>query len=374
MSINTSIDTGLSMYAALAQRMRTSIMSGEFQPGQLLGSEHDLARKQNISRVTVRKASEMLVNEGLLERRPGKGLYVRDNSAKERVGTRLIQVVAGNLRWEPCIQVSRGAQAAAKELGIQVQLYDAHGDAELDLEVVRGLPESSARGAIIVSLHSAAFNEAVFELKRQNYPFVLVDQRLHDINVPSVMADNHAGGLAMGAELVGLGHRRIGFIGNTIASTVTDRLNGLRDAMGDAGIAFDRSLVMDLGVEKDPLGDWSTRVDECTRSMMARADRPTAIFCSCDAVARSTYRTLAQMGLNVPGDVSVVGFDDDPLAEWLTPGLTTVRQPHVAMGKAAIDLLSARMTNPNASVEHRVLPVELVRRGSAGRVGETQKP
>ncbi len=351
------------MYAALAQRMRTSIQSGEFQPGQLIGSEHDLARKENISRVTVRKASEMLVNEGLVERRPGKGLYVRD-ARKMSTGMQLIQVVAGNLRWEPCIQVARGAQAAAKELGIQVQLYDAHGDAELDLEVVRSLPDSHAKGAIIVALHSPAFNEAVYDLKRQGFPFVLVDQRLQDINVPSVMSDNYAGGMQAGAELLTNGHKRIGFIGNIVASTVMDRLNGLRDAMGDAGLPFDRSLVMDLGVEKDPLGDWSVRVDECTRKLMGAGNRPTAIFCSCDAVARSAYRTLSQLGLNVPGDVSVIGFDDDPLAEWLAPGLTTVRQPHLAMGRAAMDLLSARMANPQGGVEQQVLPVELIRRGS----------
>ena len=357
---STSKSISSPIYESLAARLRRSIHEGEYSPGQLIGSEYELARQQSISRMTVRRASELLINEGLLERRPGKGLYVR----AAQVGTRSVQVVAGNLRWEPCLQVSRGVQEAAKGLGIQVQLYDAHGDAELDLEVVRRLPGGPACGAVIVALHSKPFNEAVFGLKAKGFPFVLVDQRLHDIDVPSVMANNTAGGYMVGEALVQLGHRRIGFVGNLVADTVRERLAGLRDAIGDAALAFDRSLIIDLPGDKDPLGDWSPQIERGVRELMERPDRPTAMFCSCDAVARSAYRALAGMGLRVPDDVSVVGFDDDPLAEWLTPALATVRQPFQAMGYAAIELLSRQLSDPNAVVEHRVLPVELVRRGS----------
>src|SRR5882724_2711627 len=155
---STGKEIGSTLYLSLADHLRRSIHEGDYQPGQLIGSEHELARQRSISRMTVRRASEMLVNEGLLERRPGKGLYVRDS----HVSTRQVQVVAGNLGWDRCLQVSRGVQAAAKRLGIQVQLYDAHGDVELDMDVVRQLPDTSARGAIIVSLHSVSFNEAIY--------------------------------------------------------------------------------------------------------------------------------------------------------------------------------------------------------------------
>ena len=348
------------VYTALAERLRRSIQEGEYRPGQLIGSEHELARQENISRMTVRRAVELLVNEGLVERRPGKGLY----ACQSPVSTELVQVIAGNLCWEPCMQVARGVQMAASLMGIQVQLYDAHGDANLDVEVVRQLPKGAARGAVIVSLHDAAFNEAVYGLKTQGFPFVLVDQRLQDIAVPSVMADNYSGGYQAGQTLLAAGHQRIAFIGDLIASTVRDRLNGLRDAIGDASLPFDRSLVLDLVVEKDRLGDWSTRIDECVRDVMGRPNGPTAIFCSCDAVARTAYLALAAMGLSIPQDVSVVGFDNDPLAEWLTPPLTSVRQPFQEMGQAAMELLRKRMDDPTVPVEHRVLPVQLIPRGS----------
>ncbi len=368
----TSTSTGSPIYTTLADGLRKSIRKGQFQPGDLIGSEHELARRENISRMTVRRASEILVNEGLLERRPGKGLYVRPRN----VSTRSVQIVAANLQWEPCLQISRGAQTAAKDLGIQAQLYDAHGDADLDAEVVRQLPAGPARGAIIVSLHSAAFSEALFALRAQRFPFVLVDQRLRDIEVPSVMADNYDGGMQVGRTLVEHGHRRIAFIGDLHADTVQGRLTGLRDAWGQAGLPFDPALVCDLVTEKDRLGDWSERVRDCVESLMAREDRPTALACSCDAVARWVYRALEGMGLKVPDDVSVIGFDDDPLAEWLSPPLSTVRQPFLEMGQAAMRLLNkAMLGGAHETVEHEVLPVRVVNRASvaapAGRLVES---
>lgn len=336
------------------------MLNGEYVPGQLIGSEHELARRENLARMTVRRASALLISEGLIERRPGKGLFVRDHG----VSTRQVEIIVGNLQWEPALQVTRGATAVARDRGIRAQLYDAHGDAKQDLDMLRRLPESQAQGAVIVSLHNPLFNEAVCRLKLLGFPCVLVDQRLRDFDVPSVMADNRDGGYQVGQRLLKLGHRRIAFIGNLGASTVQDRLAGLFDAIADAGLPCDRSLAVDLEVDGDPFSDWSDSIARKTRDVMTRANPPTAIFFSCDAVARAAYRTLSSLGLSVPENVSVVGFDDDPLAEWLTPALTTVRQPFFDMGRAAMELLCARMAGAKVAVEHQRLPIALVERGS----------
>lgn len=367
MTLDTGINTGLTAYGTLAAKIRDAIREGVYRPGQLIGSEHGLAREESISRMTVRRASELLINEGLLERRPGKGLYVSSRGA----GTRSVQVIAGNLKWEPSVQVARGVQSLARELGVEVHLYDAQGDMELDLERLRRLPESGGDGAVIVSLHNCEFNEVVYQLKASGFPFVLVDQRLREINVPSVLADNYSGGFQVGQELLRLGHRRIAFIGDLVAATVQDRLNGLRDAMADAGLPLPRSHVTDLLTVVDRMGDWSEQIDASVRRLMAEAVPPTAIFCSCDGVARPAYRTLAAMGLRVPQDVSVVGFDDDPIAEWLSPPLTSVRQPFHEMGRVAIEVLSRQMDDPNLPAEHLVMPVELIRRGSTAAAPRT---
>jgi len=358
---DTSTDTSETIYMSLAARLRQSIRDGAFRPGDMLGSEYELARQESISRMTVRRASDLLIKEGLVERRPGKGLFVRNGSPAP---ARLVQVVVGNLEWEPCRQIARGVQSAAREMGIQVQLYDAHGDAGLDVEVVRGLPDGPASGAVIVSLHGNLFNEVVYSLKTRGYPFVLVDQRMYDIDVPSVMANNYSGGYQVGQDLLAAGHRRMAFIGDLVANTVRDRLGGFRDAINDAGLPFDRSLTVDLVQPIDRLGDWSTRIEPAVVDLMKRHNRPTALFCSCDAIARSAYRAVQGLGLSVPNDLSIVGFDNDPLADWLQPGLTSVAQPFHEMGSAAMQILQSLITKSSTTSENRLLPVELVRRHS----------
>ena len=133
METSTAKRPTVPIYEALADRIRQSVRDGRFSAGQLIGSEYELARQEKISRMTVRRASELLVEEGLLERRPGKGLYVRGHG----VSTRTVQMIVGNLQWESSAQVARGAQRVSKERGVQMQIYDAHGDSDSDVAVLK---------------------------------------------------------------------------------------------------------------------------------------------------------------------------------------------------------------------------------------------
>lgn len=94
--MHTGNSTGTPRYLELAEKLRTAIQKGDYAPGALIGSEYELARRENLARMTVRRTSQLLVNEGLIERRPGKGLYVRG----PRTATRTVQFIAGNLQWE----------------------------------------------------------------------------------------------------------------------------------------------------------------------------------------------------------------------------------------------------------------------------------
>ena len=363
-------------YAALAGELRRLIASGTHRPGQPLASEHELARRHRLSRVTVRRASALLIGEGLLERRAGRGLYLCSATGapplaaarRAHTGLRTVQVVAGNLAWASCLQIARGVQAAARAAGAEVQLHDAHGSERGDLELLRQLPRGSAQGAVVIALHGAPFLEALYALRQSGYPCVLVDQRLHDLALPSVTADNRDGGRRTARHLIALGHRRIAFIGDLEADTVQERLAGLRDGCGDAGLAFDRALVADLRPHHR-LGDWTPAVVAVASALLRRRQPPSALVASCDAVARAVYAAAAALGLDIPSDLSVVGFDDDPLAALLDPPLTTVRQPFDAMGRSAFALLRRRLAAAPAAPgsvrsSERVLAVDLVLRSS----------
>lgn len=358
---STGMQTGLPMYRQLAARLKNAIQKGHYAPGERVASEHELSRQHNLARVTVRKATELLVVEGMLERRPGKGLYVREASNKAGV----LKLMVGNLAWEPSIRIVRGAQAVAREGGFEVQVCDAHGDSTEEVESVQRLAGNGTAGAIIVALHSLAFNAAVARLKDQNFPFVLVDDRYGVVRgIPSVASDNYHGGFLVGRRMVELGHRRVAFIGDTVSTTVADRLEGFRDALAEVDIALPRIRIRSLS-DLNPFEDWTAPVYRECDALFALDERPTAVFCSCDAIARCCYRHAAERGKRIPDELSIVGFDDDPLAEWLTPTLATVRQPFAQMGETAMRMLLEQLGGAApATQKHRALSVELIERGS----------
>lgn len=360
---DTCITPRPTVYADLVERLRLSIRRGERKPGDFLATEQELSREAGISRVSVRRATDQLIREGLIERRAGKGLFVRPLEH----ATRLIHIVVPDLAFEQCVQIARGAQQVGAERGFKVQVYDANNRMDRDIAVLHQLPGTGTDGALILSWHHPRFTEAVLELKQQGLPLVVVDEHPRDIQIPSVTADNHAGGMMVGNALIDLRHKRIGFIGNLSADTVRARMEGLRDAVNDRGLPFDRSCVLDLQLE--PQQDWAARIGECTRQLLSRTDRPTAVFFSDDQVAAEGCRTIREMGLRIPKDVSVVGFDDSPLCRWLEPALASVRQPSLEIGRAAMEMLLSMLSQQpsdrnTTDAERRTLGVEWKHRES----------
>lgn len=353
-------------YVRLARELRHAVKKGEYAPGARVGSEHDLTRRHDLSRVTVRRATELLIEEGLLERRPGKGLYVRGAAPEV---TRVVKLIVGNLAWEPSVRVARGAQQVARTCGIEIQVCDAHGSQSETIDTLLNLPKNGANGAILMALHTTDFNEAVVRVKAAGFPLVVVDHHPHETAVPAVVADNYEGGVLVGRHLTRLGHTLVAFVGDCGASTVRARLDGFRDALADAGVVLPSGRVIDITPD-DPLANWDETVRQAVEGLFGCVQRPSAVFCSCDAVARACYRACAALGLRIPQDVSLAGFDDDPLAEWLSPPLTTVRQPFADMGRAAMLLLQEQFAGRKAKPATVTLPVEWVERGSTAAPGK----
>jgi len=317
--------------------LREAIESGMFAPGEMVGTEFDFSQRWGVSRNTVRKGVAALIGDGLLERRPGKGLFVRGPHSF----TRVVQIVVPNLAWPHCVAIARGAQAAGRERGVQVLVYDAHGKMALDLEVVRRLPGGTTDGAIIVSLHHRQFTEVLFELKSAGYPFVLVDQKLYDLEAPTVEIDNYGGGYLIGQKLAELGHRRIIFVGTLDLQATTDRLNGLRDGLNAAGIPLDPSLVMHVKGEglEYVLQDEVLAQQEGPLQQLVQTSNASVIFDGTGDLAPNVYRAVRRAGLRIPEDISVVTFEDSPMWRLLEPSVACLRQPWSSVGQEAFEIL-----------------------------------
>jgi len=334
--------------------IRKAIQSGRYQPGEMVGTEFEFAQQWQLSRNTVRRGVEQLVQEGLLERRPGKGLFVRPS----HTSTRTVQLVVPDLTWSHMVKIARGVKAEGRERGVQVQVYDAHGEMDWDMEFIRQLTNGVTDGAIIASLHHHQFSEVLFELKTRAYPFVLVDQRLHDLEVASVEICNYDGGFCVGQKLAALGHHRVAFLGPMNLGVVTERLNGFRDAMLDAGVLFDRSLVIDLGGEG--LTDWLNKrlefAEDAIVKVLSLPNPPTAVFDGSGDLTPIVYRAIQKLGLRIPQDVSVVTFDDAAtINQYLSPSAAQLKHPWQDVGREALDILMAEMnrTSPKSRSEPR---------------------
>jgi len=189
-------------------------------------------------------------------------------------------------------------------------------------------------------------------------PVVAIDPHTGPADLPTVECDSFGGALQATRFLIELGHARIGFIaGRPDLRSSIARDAGYRRALTDAGIAIDPALVGSGSYRQD-----AVRV--AALEMLRRPDRPTAVFAANDISALEIVKVAAELGLDVPRDLSIIGFDDVPEASKATPPLSTVRQPMQVLGAEAVHMLLALMEGQTPPVTHVKLPSRLVPRGT----------
>jgi len=204
-------------------------------------------------------------------------------------------------------------------------------------------------GAVVVTPTTSEVNLIV--------PAVAIDPHYGPNQMPTVDADSYGGATAAVKHLIGLGHSRIAFIGGR-SELDSSRLreNGYRDAMATAGLDVPDAYVRESRYDPDA-------AEAIALEMLALPERPTAIFAANDVTAIRVLGAARMLGIRVPQDLSVVGFDDVPQAALASPPLTTVRQPLGAMGEAAMHMLLDLLAGKERETHVR-MPTELVVRAS----------
>ena len=235
--------------------------------------------------------------------------------------------------------------------------------------------EDKVEGILIWPILHDDSSRRLFQLAHQGLvPIILVDRTFDGLTYDYVTSDNYAGARATVEHLVGLGHRRIAFLSRPILQlmTIAERLRGYQDALRDAGVApLEPWLVGAVGQEMEIVSTLrsygeiaSQDIEQIARYLQAR-QRPTAIFAMNDMMAMQAMKAAKLVGLRVPEDLSLVGFDDEGIANTLLDvPLTTVAQDGFAMGKRAAELLIERIEGHDGPLRQEVLPVQLRVRAS----------
>lgn len=259
--------------------------------------------------------------------------------------------------------IVRGAQEAAEAAGYVVLLGDASVHTASEDLLVKRLLERRVDGLIVAS--SRTTDEYARQLRSEDVPVVCINGPLGQFP-HAVQIDQRQGARLAVDHLAELGHRRIAHItGPTGVPTRAERLAAFRAALRDRGIAYDPSLVATNVSTIDQSRSASAQ-------LLALADPPTAIFAYNDRLAVGSYQAIRAAGLVIGRDVSVVGFDDIPMTEWLDPPLTSVRQPRRDMGRTAVDILLKALRGEPAPDLVVVQPT-LVVRGSTGRAPDQSR-
>lgn len=254
-------------------------------------------------------------------------------------------------------EVIYGIEECAKKYGYQVLIVDTHEQSDAENYYFKAIQQHTIDG--IISL-SAAVAKNLMEKVAQNYPIVVACQYLENYNVPNVTIDNIRASQAVTERLISLGHSRIAHIsGNPGELLYQNRLNGYLTALAAHGMPIDLSLVK--------YGDATIYGGyENMKRLLEQDPSITAVFAAGDAIAIGAIKALNEAGIQIPKDFSIIGFDDIDLSAFISPALTTVRQPRRKIGNTAFEMLFRLMNQEPLEQMQVVLDYELVSRDSCG--------
>ncbi|SEH01835.1 LacI family transcriptional regulator/LacI family transcriptional regulator, xylobiose transport system transcriptional regulator [Nonomuraea solani] len=272
----------------------------------------------------------------------------------------LVELVFHALEGDYPIEIAKGVEQVARDHQLAVVLSELQHRHIPGKGWIEGV--LSRRPTGVIAVFSGLNEDQRDQLATRGVPLVLLDPLDDPGPQVSVGASNWNGGLAATRHLLDLGHRRIAIItGPDFALSSRARLDGYRTALDMAGVAADPALIGQ--------GDFTVEGGLAQAERLLRLpDPPTAIFACNDGQAMGVYRAAYRLGLRIPDDLSVVGFDDLPSTQWTTPPLTTIRQPLAEMAAAATTMLLKLAQGEPLTRPRIELGIDLVVRESTARL------
>jgi LacI family transcriptional regulator len=291
---------------------------------------------------------------------------------------RRVEEVIRRLKFKPNLAAQQLASGSNNTVGLEIPRYEGIFYSYYAMEIFRsaGIACDNLRVDLLLHLtdgktamNPTAVGGVVFAdvinnrshvemLLEMGVPVVVMNYFVRDLDVSSVSIDNLKGAQTATEYLIGLGHQKIAFIsGDLMTQGAGDRLEGYRMSLEKAGIAFCEDYFLK--------GDYSRKsARSATEKILGLKERPTAIFASSDDMAMEVVSVLLESDLKVPQDISIIGFDDDPVCLYGPVALTTIRQPLREMAQTAVKELYLKMQDPGRETTHIILSPDLVIRDS----------
>ena len=258
-------------------------------------------------------------------------------------------------------KILRGIQLVARSSGYKVLLCDTENDVELEKEYLNSLNQRDADGCILLT---ARLEKKMIEEIAVRYPLVLACEYYPGADISTVSIDNIGSASKATEHLISLGHKKIVHLTGPMNIILSlDRLAGYQQALLANGLAFDASLVYH--------GDFTYQSGYYQmKKIISQGNLPTAVFAANDEMAIGAIKAIREYGLQVPGDIAIVGFDNIEIASIFEPALTTIAQPMTEIGEYAMNLFLALTKDEKMKKRRYVLSDCLVIRSSCGYFNE----
>jgi DNA-binding LacI/PurR family transcriptional regulator len=340
----------------------------------------DVAKTAGVTSMTVSRVvnNDGYVSTGTCEKvlRVVKEMNYRRNGLArglKRQRTETIGLVLGDIANPYAAELARSIREITTGRGYNLFICISEHSAKEDVAAFDSLADHQVDGIIVATRSNRTGDRHLHEMIERGVSVVCIGRDFHDQNADSVTADALHGGFQATQHLIDLGHRQIAFIGATLESGKNlKRFQGYLKAFKAKNLPVEERFITGNSEISDDSPGYSTEKIgyEAMKRILALPKHPTAVFARNDFTAIGAMNAIKENGLSIPGDISLVGFDDIPTAIHTAPALTTVRQPTRRQASLATEFLLRRIEAENPVVrEEKILECELIVRDSTGTPG-----
>lgn len=352
------------MYQYIINDIKRRIENGELQAHDPLPTQVELAKQFNTSEITSRRALADLVQEGYIYRIRGKGSFVKEEvAAPQRGAMRTIYLVYKNeavasFNHPFFTEMFQGIREVCEENGIRFFLWG--------LDETYKLPDDLNAGIVLLTSNHAFDIRHLTGWQKEKRRMVTVHFFYPHLGIPYVIVDNLTGGYLATHHLISLGHREIGMIlpGESMMDINQEfslRLQGYRLALSQHQIPFNQDLIAVL-----PGEDFADTGYRGFKALMSLEHPPTAVFGASDLKAIGAMTAAKELGIRIPEDVSIMGYDDLAISEFTNPALSTVNQNTRKLGERAAEILLLGVKDEESGpLREEIVPTVIVRDSTA---------
>ena len=353
-------------YIEIFEFYRDKILNGEMKYSEKLPTEQEIGDMFSVSRHTVRQSILELEKQGYIYREKSKGAFVEKLVKEKRRNNKMIIVITTYLSEYIFPFLIKGIDEVLSKNGYDILLLSTNNDKEKESEQLKKLLEYDVVGAIIEPTASALGNtniEYYEAIARNNIPYLMINAA-YDKNEQSYVAiDDEKGGYKICKYLIDLGHKKIAGLFKEDDIQGIERKNGYLKALEENNIEIDNTIIGRFKTFEEEF-----YIDGFTRSLLSKEDRPTAIFCYNDKVAMNVIKAARELGIRIPEDLSVVGYDnDETISAALDCGITTISHPKEELGRKAAEMLLSLINGEKEKVSYIFEP-EIAEKNSVKRI------